>query len=586
MSPEINKHLSEIFSSMSAIYKYMGGSERFRALAYSKAAKIIASLPDDVSVYINNKTLKDLPGIGEGIAEKIEEYVSTGKIKKYEELKISVPAELIEMLEIKGFGPQTLKRIHDELKISTKDKLVKALDDGQISKMKGFGLKKVENMLRGLKLHKTIEDRMLLWDALEAGEKLLQWFKNITGIKKVELAGSLRRKKETIGDVDILISCEGKQRTNIIDAFAGSEFVKQIIAKSSTKLSILLKESGKQVDLRIVNEDEWGSALQYFTGSKEHNIHLRTIAKEKGYKISEYGIFKIDTDKKIASKTEEDIYKTLGFQLMPPEMREDRGEIELASKKNIPELITLQDIKGDLHMHSNWSDGANTIEEIVKHIKKHFAYQYIVMTDHSKSTRIANGMDEKQILKQLKEIEQINKNIGENFVKKGIEVDILPDGKLDISDEILAQLDWVTASIHSNFNKDNTARIIRACENAYVNCIGHPTGRLIGTREPYKIDLKEIIDTVKRTHTALEINAQPQRMDLNDEMASQAREKGVPLLISTDSHLLQNFDFMKLGVFIARRAWCTKADILNTKSWNELELFRKIKSEKMIKFRI
>lgn len=580
MNAELNSELSDIFIKMSEIYRYMGGEERFRAIAYNKAAKVIAALPQDVSVYLKNDTLKALPGIGEGISEKIEEYILTGKIEKYEQLKATTPTELIDMMEISGFGPQTLKSIHDELKISTKDELTKALQNGSISKLKGFGFKKVEGLKRGLKLHKTIEDRMLLWIGLEVGEKLKQWFAEFKEVKQVELAGSLRRKKETIGDFDILISCEERHRKKITNAFTVSKFVKQVIAKGLTKVSIILMDSGKQVDLRIVNEDEWGAALQYFTGSKEHNIHLRTIAKEKGYKISEYGIFNITTDKRIAGKSEDDIYRTLNFQPMPPEMREDKGEIELAAKKQIPELITLQDIKGDLHIHSNWSDGINTIEDIVKYIKQHFAYQYIVITDHSKSSRIANGMDERQILKQLKEIEQINEKLGEPFVKKGIEVDILPDGALDISDEILSQLDWVMAAIHSNFNKDNTSRIIKACENTYVNCIAHATGRLIGQRESYQVDMGEVISVAKNMHTAIEINAQPQRMDVNDELAMLAREKGVSLLINTDSHSLSNFDFMKLGVYTARRAWCTKHDVLNTKSWNELELFRKSKIKK------
>lgn len=322
--------------------------------------------------------------------------------------------------------------------------------------------------------------------------------KQLAEVKQVELAGSLRRRKETIGDIDVLVSCEEKYRKKIVSHFVSSTIAKQVLAKGDTKASIILKDSGKQVDLRIVNEDEWGAALQYFTGSKEHNIHLRTIAKDKGYKISEYGIFNIKNEKKVAGKTEEEIYRTLGFQMIPPEMREDKGEIELAGKNKIPKLVSLQDIKGDLQMHSVWSDGISTIEEIVKYVKKNFAYQYIALTDHSKSSRIANGMDEKQLLKQIKTIEQLNEKLGERFVKTGIEVDILPDGTLDIADEVLAQLDWVTAAIHSNFNRDNTERIIRACENPFVYCIGHPTGRLIGSREPYKVDMKKVIEVAKK----------------------------------------------------------------------------------------
>jgi DNA polymerase (family 10) len=574
MTNDLNKRLSGIFHDMASMYNYLGNAEHFRASAYEKAARVIGSLPEEVSAYEKAHPLKDLPGIGEGIAEKIEEYISTGKMKKYEELKKSVPYELMEIAGIRGFGPASLKRIHEELNISGKKELINALQDGTIAGIKGFGEKKVDNMLRGLQLHKTIEERMLLWDASVAGKQIRDWLGNIPEVKQAELAGSLRRKKETIGDLDILVSCEKKYRKKIADLFSGAGFVKQVLAKGDTKISVLLKEDSRQVDLRMIKEDEWGSALQYFTGSKEHNIQLRLFAKDKGYRISEYGIFHTQDEKRIAAKTEEEFYQALGLQMIPPELREDRGEIELAKKNKLPALITQKEIKGDFHSHSIWSDGINTPEEIAKHIKKTFSYEYIVLTDHSKSARIAHGMDEKQILKQLKSIERLNRNLGGKFVKAGIEVDILVDGKLDISDEILSRLDWVIASIHSNFNKDNTERLISACENKNVCCIGHPTGRLIGSREPYKLDMELLIKSAKRTHTTLEINAQPRRMDLNDELALQAEKAGVSLAIGTDSHALGNFSYMELGVGIARRAWCTKNNILNTKSWKEIEAFR------------
>lgn len=570
---EYNRKLSGIFHDMAVIYRYLGNEERFRALAYEKASRVIASLPEDVSVYAKQNKLEDIPGIGEGIHGKIEEYINTGKIAKYEELKKTVPHEIMELMEVTGFGPQSLKKIHSELHINTKGDLIKALQDGRIEKTKGFGHKKVENMLRGLKLHKVIEDRMLLWDALQIGERIVEKLQKLPQVKACELAGSLRRKKETIGDVDVLVSCSNKDRKKIVDYFTGSSTAITILAKGDTKASIIEKDSGRQVDLRLVTENEWGSALQYFTGSKEHNVHLRTIARDKGYKISEYGIFTIKNEKWVAGKTEEEIYKTLGFQIMPPEMREDKGEIELSMKGKIPRLVSLGEIKGDMHMHSTWSDGARSIEEIVSYVRKNLPYEYIVITDHSKSTRVAGGMDEKQVLKQLKEIDRINKKAGDEFVKKGMEVDILPNGALDIADEVLSQLDWVIGSIHSNFGKDNTDRIIRACENKYVSCIGHPTGRLIGSREPYKIDIEKIYDIAKATGTALEINSQPQRMDLNDDMVIGARERGIMFATTTDSHDLGQFAYMKLGIAIARRGWCTAENILNTQSWNNIRAF-------------
>lgn len=579
MKNEVNKKLHQLFKQMSAMYKYLGGEDRFRALAYAKAAKVIDALEVDIQAYGLKHPLQDLPGIGEGISDKIEEYLKTGKIEKYENLKKSVPIELLEMMEISGFGAQSLKQINKQLKIGTKKELIEALQNGQLENLKGFGSKKIENMMKGLKLYKTIEDRMLLWDALELGDKIIEWIKQIPNVKKVEIAGSLRRRKETIGDFDILIAAEEKSRKKIIDIISTSKFVEKIIVKGNTKLSIILLESKKQVDFRLVNEDDWGAALQYLTGSKQHNIHLRTIAKNKGFKISEYGIFKIDSEKRIAGKTEEEIYSTLGFQFIPAEMREDRGEIDLASNHQIKELITISDLKGDLQIHTTWSDGINSIEQMVNEVKKNFSYEYIVVTDHSKSLRIANGIDENKLLMQIEAIQLLNKKLGENFVKTGIEVEILADGSLDISDEVLSQLDWVTASIHTNLKKDNTERIIRACQNPYVNCIGHPTGRIIGEREAYMLDIEKVFEIAKQTNTAFEINTQPNRMDLNDRLTNLARKKGVKLVISSDSHSIQNLSYIKLGIDIARRGWCTKEDILTTKSWKELKKLVKVKPE-------
>ncbi len=578
-----NMELVKIFMEMSNIYKYKGAEERFRCLAYLKASKMLASLPKNISTYLQNDTLEGLSGIGEGMAGKIKEYIRTGKIKKFEELKKGVPFELLDMMDITGFGTQSLKNIHEKLHISTKEEIIEALHNGSIAKIKGFGKTKVNKMLVGLKIHKTIEERLLLWDALEVGETVLNWLRQIPEIHNAELAGSLRRRKETIGDIDILVSCDERARKIVVKHFADTDFAGQVLVKGDTMVSIILKENGRQVDLRIVNEDEWGSALLYFTGSKEHSVHLRTIAKEKGFKISEYGIFSIKTGKRIASKTEKDIYSTLGFQYIPPELREDKGEIELGQKHKLPELINENDIAGDMQMHSIYSDGLNTMEAIVHHVRKNYDYKYIVITDHSRSSRIAHGMDKKRVLQQLHEIRSINKELDEDYVKAGIEVDILPDGGLDFSDELLAEFDWVTASIHSRFNIDNTDRIIKACENPFVNCIGHPTGRLIGKRESYQIDFEKVMETAKYTNTALEINAQPDRMDLNEILAKFAVERGVMLSISTDSHALKNFEFMKLGVSIARRAWCKKGDVLNTRSWEEINKFKLLKFEKKLK---
>jgi DNA polymerase (family 10) len=565
---------------MSAMYQYMGGAERFRTLAYLKAARVIGALQADVTTYIKNNTLEDIDGIGAHIADKIKEFVKTGKIKKYEELKTEVPHELLETMQISGFGPQSLKAIHEKLGVNSKEELVKALQDGSISNIKGFGKKKVENMLRGLKLHKTVEDRMLLWQALELGDTITRELEKLKEIKQIEVAGSVRRRKETIGDIDVLVACQPEHRKKIARSFVSLPGVKEVLANGETKASITLGEKRRQVDLRLIDENEWGPALLYFTGSKEHNVHLRTIAKERGLKINEYGVFRLKDEKRLAGKTEEEIYKLLGFAWVPPEMREEHGELELAEKNKIPKLVELTDMKGDLHMHSNWSDGMLDIEELADFVLKNYKYQYIALTDHSKSERIAHGMDEKGFLKQLKAIAAVNKKPGKDFIKAGVEVDILNDGKLDLNDELLAQLDWVCASVHSGFKEDATGRLIKACENPYVCCIGHPSGRLIGKREAYPVDWPKVFKAAKQTGTAVEINAQPERMDLNDELAFAAREAGVMLTISTDSHNSDNYQFMKAGVYIARRAWCTADDILNTRSWKEIETFINRKRKK------
>ncbi len=576
----INKEIADIFKKMAAIYEFL--DDQYRAMAYQRAAHIIESLPDDVRHYLETGKLYTIRGIGESIASKIREYVETGKIQKYEELKKKIPEDFIELIDLPGFGPKTLKKIHDELGISTKEELIKALKDGRIEQLEGFGPKKVENMLKGLQMYEISKRRILLWDALQLSNYLLSEIKKLKEVKDAEVVGSVRRRKETIGDIDILVISEDQHRMKIMDYFTSLDGIKEILVKGPKKSSIILKVDGneRQVDLRIFKKDEWGAALQYFTGSKQHNVHLREIAKEKGLKVNEYGVYKVDTDEKIAGETEEGVYEAVGMQWVPPEMREDRGEIELALKHKIPKLVERKDIKGDLHVHSTWTDGANTIKDIVDFVRNKYKYEYIVMTDHSKAVRVAHGLDEQKLLEEIKEIELINKMIGLDFVKKGIEVDILLDGTLDLSDEALSQLDWVVASVHTHFSRDNTDRIVKAMENPYVTVIGHPTGRIIGSREGYPVDMEQVIKVAKETGTALEINSQPRRMDLNDIWIRRCVEEGVPLVISTDSHNLGNFEYMEIGVSLARRGWATKKDILNTRSWKEIQKFVNKKRKK------
>lgn len=575
-----NHELADIFHRMSACYKYLGPQQRFRAIAYETASRIIDGLKDDLSMYpCDVKSLDKLSGIGESIAEKIVEYLKTGKITAYEQLKNKVPEGLLEMMDIAGFGPATVKIIYDKFGLTNKEEVIDAIEAGKLKGVRGFGLKKIENLMRGWKLYKQGQERMLLSEALEVGNELLSKIRKIEGIDKAELAGSLRRRKETIGDIDIVACAKRKDWKKISNKILKLTQVGRVLASGETKASFLLKDSRTQVDIRLVNEDEYGAALMYFTGSKEHNVKLRTWSKSKGWKLSEYGVFDAKTDKRLAGRTEEEIYKWFHMQYIPPELREEKGEIELSREYKLPKLVELDDIRGDLHMHSKWSDGAEEIETIAQFILKEFTcYEYIIITDHSPTERVAGGLQPEDFKKQFLEIDRINKKLGKNFIKKGVEVDILLDGSLDLNDDVLKQFDWVIASIHTGFNRDNTERLVKACQHPSVNCIGHPSGRLIGKREPYSIDFKILFKKLAETGTAIEINSQPDRLDLKDDFVKEAVEHGVTITISTDAHMLSQFAFMELGVSVARRGWCTQKHILNTQSWHSIETFKEYKA--------
>ena len=576
---KINKELAKIFEEMAAYYRFKGSGDRFRVIAYQNAARVLDHLTEDVRDFTEDE-LVDISDIGEGIAAKIREYIETGSIDKYEELNREIPHDFVELLKIQGIGPETLKTLHEELGVSSREQLLEVLNSGKVQELKGFGEKTVKNLLEGLKESQKADERMLLAEALHIVEELETQLGKCKELQKLEFAGSLRRMKTTVGDIDILATAKPGNREKVLDHFVSMPGVTKVLAQGDTKASVVMDTDSCQVDLRLVDDDQWGAALLYFTGSKDHNVHLRTIAKEKGWKINEYGIYDTKTDKKLAGKTEDEMYKKLGLAWIPPEMRENRGEIELAANKTLPRLIEQADIKGDFHLHSDWSDGVNEIEELARYVHKNYDYEYLILTDHSKSSRIAGGLTEEELSEQREVIQGVNQKLGIPFIKTGSEVDILADGSLDFDDDILAKLDWVTASIHSLFNQDNTERILKACENPYVCAISHPTGRLIGKRKEYPVDLNKVIKKAKETGTALEINAQPQRMDLDDHWARQAQEQGVMLVIGTDSHDLMSFGYMKMGVGLARRAWCQADHILNTRSWKEIEQFVQQKRKK------
>lgn len=561
-----NKELADLFNKMADILEFKGENP-FKISAYRKASRILGDLTQDIEEIAKKGELKKIPGIGEGMAQKVEEYLKTGRIAKFEEVRRGVSDELIAMMEISGMGPKTLSLIYKERGIKNLSELEKALEEGSLIDLPGMGEKKAENIKRGIELLKQSKGRMNLGMAFPVAKRIVEALRKETGSEKIEWAGSLRRMKENIGDIDILAT--GPKHEKIIEAFTHLPEVKQILASGETKASVIV-EGGLQIDLRVVDEDSYGAALQYFTGSKAHNIHLRGIAKGKGIKINEYGVFK--GDKKIGGREEEDVYKALGMMWIEPELREDRGEIEAAQKRSLPVLVKESDIKGDLHVHSKWSDGTSSIEEIAQTAQKR-GYQYIAICDHSKSLKITHGLDESRLMKQIEEIDRINEKMKGFRVLKGIEVDILGDGRLDLSDHVLKRLDWVVAAIHSGFKQAKekmTKRIIKALENPYVHALAHPSGRLLGAREAYEVDLEEIMKAAKRFGKALEINAYFERLDLDDLHCRKAKEMGIPLAIGTDAHHLDQMWMMSLGVAVARRGWLESRDLLNTLSLNEL----------------
>ena len=575
-----NKELSEIFEKIADILEFLGDNI-YRVNSYRRAAELLAGLQEDVEELWRSGKLGKLPGIGTSTLQKIEEFLRTGTIKKYEDLRKRVPEDLLELMDAPGVGPKTLKVAYDKLGVRTKEDFLRVLRDGSLARLPGFGPKKVQNIMKGIELWMTTKERIPLMEAYTIAEEIVEYMKGEKSVKEISVAGSLRRMKETIGDIDILVSAEKKDWPKIHERFVSYPEVERVLAKGETKSSVVLK-NGRQADLRTVPPESWGAALQYFTGSKDHNVRLRDIAKERGLKVNEYGVFKADTGEKIGGSTEEEVYRLVGMEWIPPEIRENWGEIELALEGRLPRLVDLKDIKGDFHMHTDWSDGVSPIEEVVEFCYR-LGYEYIVIGDHSQSQRQANGLTPERYMRQWKVIEDLNRvyNPKGFHILKGCEVDILPDGSLDLPDEILEGFDFVVASIHAKLNQENTYRILKAMENPYVNLIGHPTGRSPGQREGYPLDMERVIEQAKETGTALEINTF--RVDLSPENVRRCAEKGVMMAIVTDAHAVKHLSYMKVGVGIARRGWATPEVILNTKSLEEVREFVREKRRRLAK---
>jgi DNA polymerase (family 10) len=533
----------------------------FKPRAYRKAARTVESLSKPIEEVYEEDKLKELSGVGESIAEKIAEIIETGTSQYLEELKKQMPADVEALMSIERMGPKSVKKLYEKLKIKTFDDLKRAAEQHEIREIKGFGPKTEKNILEHLELARRGKERILLGFALPIANEIKEQLKKDKTVSQIEVTGSLRRMKETIGDVDILVSSRKPGKT--ADFFVTIEDVQEVLGKGITKCSIILKNNIR-VDLRIIKKKSFGAALMYFTGSKDHNIKLRKIAISKSYKLNEYGLFK--KDKQIAGKTEEEVYGKLDMDWIPPELRENQGEIEAAQKHKLPKLVKYDAIKGDLQVHTKWSDGGNTIEEMAEAAKA-LGYNYICISDHYSKMKIVGGLNDKQIRKEMKEIERINEKLEDIEILKGAEVDIKADGALQAKKSVLKELDIVVASVHSNFNQTKnkmTKRLIAAMESGYVNILGHPTGRKIKTKKPYPIDMEKLFEASKRTETYLEINAIPERLDLGDFHARAAKEAGCKLVINTDAHKKEHLKYMRLGIATARRGWMEEKDIINT----------------------
>ena len=573
---EVAERLREIYQLMQ-----LAGENRFRAIAFDRAAQTIESLNEDISNYIENNTLTDIKGIGDSIANDIQSYADTGKIEVLESLRERIPEGIIKWLDISGLGPKNIAKIHKELGISKLEELKEACKDGRVASLDGLGEKSAQKILNSIQWMEQFDERCRLDEATEIAEPIYDYLKDREGVEAIEVAGSLRRSNETIGDVDILIGADEKHISDLFDAFVDHELVVEVLGRGDTKSSIRT-ENGRQVDLRIVKPTQFPAALMYFTGSKEHNVVLRQRARERGLSLNEYGLFELDDDgntnfdKPIDYSSEEDIYDHLDLHFVPPELREDRGEIEFYESNDSMDLLKDEDIRGVLHAHSTYSDGKFSIREMAEACIER-GYEYLGITDHSQTAAYAGGLTVDEIKKQWEEIDELNEEFKSNDINflifKGIESDILSNGDLDYEDEILEGFDFVIASVHQglDMNRDKMmTRFRNAITNPHTDIVGHPTGRLLLQRDGSDLDMNELIELAAEHDTAIEINANPRRLDLDWRHGNKAKEVGLLSCINPDAHSKKGIDHITYGVRIARKAKFGKDRILNTKSADEL----------------
>lgn len=553
-----NQEIANIFHEIAELLEIQGEIQ-WKVLAYRRAARTIENLSQNISEVIGKEKL---PGIGKAIETKINEILETGKLEYYENLKKEIPPVLVQIIQIPSIGPKTAKLLYDNLHIKTLEDLEKAARTHQVQRIKGIGPKTEKAIIDGLQnLNK--QQRTLLGEILPVANRICEDLRSLSEVKQISVAGSIRRRKETIRDIDILVTSDKPEK--VMQVFTSLEPVKEVILHGPTKSTVIVKRD-IQVDLRVVEDDSYGAALLYFTGSKEHNVALRTMLVQMGYKLNEYGLFLNENDQKVAGKTEEELYKACGMDWIPPELREDRGEIAAAQAHTLPTLVELGDIKGDLHIHTSYSDGENTIEEMMEGAKQR-GYEYIAITDHTGDLKIANAIDEETLLKQIELIHNLNEQENGIRILAGAEANIDLEGNLDISEDIMQKLDFVIGGVHSKLKrprKEITDRVVNALSNKYLTILAHPIGRLLNKREGADLDLTEVFETAKKYGKVLEINAYPQRLDLSDINSRAASQQGILIEVGTDAHSVNELEYMDLGVSVARRGWLEKKDILNT----------------------
>ena len=563
-----NEKIAQILYEIADLLELKG--VEFKPRAYRRAARSIEELDKDIVELSKDGKLQEIPGVGQAIAKKVVEIVRSGDLNYLKQLREEFPAGLLQIMEVPEIGPKTTMRLYKDLRITNLHELKKAAEEHKVRELRGFGERSEETILKGIRLLEQRSGRMLLGYAYFYAKDIIDYLISTGGYRLISVAGSLRRMRETIGDVDILVGSD--EPGKVMDAFTSNPKVSEVLAKGETKSSIRLKD-GIQVDIRVVATESYGAALQYFTGSKEHNIALRSYAIDKGLKINEYGVFKKDTDERIASKTEEEVYASLDMETMPPEIRENRGEIKAAIDHRLPSLIELGDIKGDLHVHSTMSDGSATVEEIALEARR-IGYEYVGIADHSESLKVARGVSRENLVKNIDAVRKISERMEGIRVLTGAEVEIRGDGSLDYPDNLLSDLDFVVGAVHSGFRmgeKEMTNRIVTAMSNEYLTILAHPTGRVIEQREPFQVDLDTIMDTALENQVFLEVNALPERLDLNDLNCKRAKDRGATLCIGTDAHSVPQLSYMIFGVATGRRGWLETNDVVNTLSLKKLE---------------